>query len=76
MITLDCREMAPPEPMVVVLEALQNKKPDDQIMMIHRHNPVHLLPILAARGFIYQVEEKGEGHVELLIWSEEPCSKA
>ncbi|OGG95167.1 MAG: hypothetical protein A2527_08320 [Candidatus Lambdaproteobacteria bacterium RIFOXYD2_FULL_50_16] len=68
LITLECRQMAPPEPMVAVLEALNNLAPEDQVLMIHRHNPVHLLPILAARGFAYQVKEKGENQIEVLIW--------
>ena len=68
LVEIDCRQMAPPEPMVQVLTALQGLAPGDRVLMVHRHNPVHLLPILSARGFAYRFQTQTESLVELLIW--------
>ncbi len=67
-VEIDCRQMAPPEPMVQVLTALESLGKGDQVLMVHRHNPVHLLPILTARGFSYRFRTCTESLVELLIW--------
>ena len=72
---IDCSLMVPPEPMVVVLEQLETLGENETLLMIHRQNPVHLLPILVARGFEYQFKVQDEGHIELLIWKK-ACSQA
>ncbi|MDT8445611.1 MAG: DUF2249 domain-containing protein [bacterium] len=65
---VDCRELPPPEPMVLVLEALEALPKGKKLLMRHRMRPVHLLPILTTRGFDYAFEIEEADLVELLIW--------
>jgi len=68
-ITVDCREMEPPEPMIKVLEAVSNMGDDEAVLMLHRQKPVHLFSRLDAMGLDYSLTEKDDMSVEVLIWS-------
>ncbi len=70
-ITVDCREMFPPEPMVKVLEAVETMASHEAVLMLHRHNPVHLFPKLAERKLEFHLEEHGDDSIELLIWRDD-----
>ena len=37
---LDCRELEPPEPMVRVLEAVEELQENETVLMIHRKEPI------------------------------------
>ncbi len=67
-ITVDCRELEPPEPMVRVLEAVESMADGEAVLMLHRQKPCLLLPRLDEMGLEYELAEKEDGSVELLIW--------
>ena len=67
-ITLDCREMAPPEPLVKVLETLNTLAHDEALLMIHRKRPNLLFPRLDELGFSHEIKEEDESVIKLLIW--------
>ena len=69
-ITVDCRELLPPEPMVKVMQSVENMKDDEAILMLHRHNPCSLIPKLEERGLKSEIKEFEDGSVEILIWNE------
>ncbi|MBF0288840.1 MAG: DUF2249 domain-containing protein [SAR324 cluster bacterium] len=69
-ITVDCHEMFPPEPMVKVLEAVEAMQPHEAVLMLHRHKPIHLFPKLAERQLEFHVTEHDDESIELLIWRE------
>ncbi len=69
-ITIDCRELLPPEPLTKVLEAVEQMQADEAILMIHRHKPCLLLPKLTARKLKYEMQEFADGSIKLLIWQE------
>lgn len=66
-LVLDCRQMEPPRPMIVVLEALEDLNGKGRVKMIHRMRPVHLLPILKTRGYDWEFLVEQEDYIELLI---------
>ncbi len=69
-ITIDCRELLPPEPLIKVLEAVEHMQDNEAILMLHRQKPCLLLPKLEARKLKYQMREFADDSIELLIWRE------
>lgn len=69
-ITIDCRDLEPPEPMIKVLEAAQLMEDDEALMMVHRKKPRLLFPRLEELGLKYKLEEESENLVKILIWRE------
>ena len=72
-IIVDCRELEPPEPMVKVLEAVNNMSADEAVLMIHRKMPRLLFSKLDELGFSHDVTEESEGLIKLLIWRDLRC---
>jgi TusA-related sulfurtransferase len=70
-ISMDCRELEPPEPMVKVLEAVQVMKRNEALLMIHRKVPRILLPRLSELGLNFEVVEEEPDTVKLYIWREQ-----
>jgi uncharacterized protein (DUF2249 family) len=50
-VELDARGLEPPQPMVLILEALDSLPPDGEIRARTDRNPVHLHTLLAERGY-------------------------
>ncbi len=69
-ITIDCRDLEPPEPFVKVMEAVGRMKDNEALLMLHRHTPRHLFPKLEERGLKYEIKEFEDSSVEILIWRE------
>ena len=69
-ITIDCREMIPPEPLVRVMEAALKLDEKDALLMLHRKRPVLLFPKLDEQGLLYELKEFEDGSIELFIWRE------
>jgi len=69
-ITIDCRELLPPEPLIKVMQSVENLKNGEAILMLHRHNPCSLFPKLEERGIKSDLKEFEDGSVEILIWNE------
>jgi len=67
-ITVDCRDLEPPEPFVTVLEAIERMKDDEAVLMIHRKSPRLLFPRLKEKGLSFSMTETSGGSIELLIW--------
>ena len=67
-ITVDCRELVPPEPMVKVLEAVEKMGKDEAVLMLHRKKPALLLPRLKEKGLEFKLTEKDDESIELFIW--------
>jgi uncharacterized protein (DUF2249 family) len=58
---VDARGLEPPQPMVKILEAL-TAFPDDALLRARTdRRPVHLYPMLEARGFTGESEEQSDG---------------
>lgn len=63
---LDNRGLQPPEPMILILEALEHLAPGEVLAAINERDPVFLYPELEARGATIRTEQKSDG-VHLLI---------
>ncbi len=66
-IVLDVRQMEPPEPMVLTLEALEALPPGGTLLQINARVPRFLLPLLDERGFSYEVREQAPDLVRVFI---------
>ncbi len=66
-VRLDVSDLAPPEPMVRILEAAARLGPKQTLFVEHHRRPVYLYPQLDAQGFLHETRELGSGRVEILI---------
>ena len=66
-VRLDVSDLAPPEPMVRILEAAGKLGPEQTLFVEHHRRPVYLYPQLDAQGFLHETREIGPGRVEILI---------
>jgi TusA-related sulfurtransferase len=64
---LDLRGLEPPQPMVKTLEAAGQLGRDEELFVITDRQPIHLLPLLAERGFRISTRRLADGH-ETCIW--------
>lgn len=69
-ITVDCRDLEPPEPMIQVLEKAAALTEKETLLMIHRKVPRLLFPRLDEMGLCHETAEEGEELVKLYIWRE------
>lgn len=58
---VDARGLEPPQPMVKILETLATLPADAAVRAHTDRRPVHLYPILEARGFRAESEEQSDG---------------
>lgn len=65
---IDAREMEPPEPMVLTLEAIDTLGPDEQLLLILTREPYPLYRALQSRGFNHKTDITPQGTVEILMW--------
>lgn len=66
-ITIDVRELVPPEPMMRILEAVAQLEPGQRLLVHHARYPVHLIPRLEELGCRHAARERADGGVDLLI---------
>lgn len=66
-VTIDVRELVPPEPLVKILEALAALPPGATLLVRHVRRPLHLYPRLDALGYRHETREPTPGRVEILI---------
>jgi uncharacterized protein (DUF2249 family) len=64
---LDVRELPPPEPLKVTLEALAELDGDGVVVQVSDRVPQHLYPRLDDRGFTYDTVERDD-RVVTAIW--------
>lgn len=67
-ITLDARDMEPPEPFVATMEALDTLGVQQKLRLILTREPYPLYQALSKAGFKHQVSKTAQGTVEILIW--------
>lgn len=67
-LTLDVRDLPPPEPMERVLDVLPALAAGDLLRLRHRREPFPLYPILADLGFDHRVRTPPDCPFEILIW--------
>jgi len=60
-LTLDLRGLEPPQPMVRILEAVENLPPDVELHARTDRRPVHLLAQLHQRGLVVESEPHPDG---------------
>ena len=66
-VEIDARDLEPPQPMVVILEALEDLAKDAELRARTARRPVHLHPQLAARGFRGESVEQPDGSFITII---------
>jgi uncharacterized protein (DUF2249 family) len=63
----DLRHLAPPEPMEVILDALETLPPYQTLSFVLPHHPLPLYPFLEAEGASWRCELSGDGGVVIHI---------
>jgi uncharacterized protein (DUF2249 family) len=66
-LTIDVRELEPPEPMLRVFDALETLAPGQHLEVRHNRRPIFLYPQLEERGFTHETDEPEEGIVRIVI---------
>ena len=66
-IEVDARGLLPPEPMVRILEAVTELRPEGELRARTDRRPMHLFPQLEARGFSAECSEQPDGSFLTLI---------
>lgn len=69
LIPMDVRSLEMPQPMITILEALDQLKAGSALLVNHKRVPVFLLPELKERNFEYRIQEISENEVMMLIYS-------
>lgn len=65
---IDARNLEPPEPFVLTMEALDKMGPEQKLLLILSREPHPLYRALEINGFVWQTDRKPDGLVEILIW--------
>jgi TusA-related sulfurtransferase len=60
-LTVDARGLEPPQPLVVILEALARVSEGAELQARTDRRPMHLYPHLEQRGFVGTTEEQTDG---------------
>lgn len=66
-ILIDARWLRPPEPMEMVLHALDQLRPGQSIRMLLHREPFPLYPLLAERGYRHATQMEADGSYVILI---------
>lgn len=65
---IDARNLEPPEPFVLTMEALDQIGPDESLLLLLTREPHPLYRALEINGFTHRAEHTPEGVVEITIW--------
>ena len=65
---IDGRGMEPPEPFLLVMDALSACPAGDAVLLLLSREPYPLYRALALNGFSHQVRHAADGTVEILSW--------
>ncbi|MCL5265260.1 MAG: DUF2249 domain-containing protein [Chloroflexi bacterium] len=66
-ISIDVRELTPPQPMMKILNALDHLKPGETLLVHHVRRPAYLYPKLAELGYKQKTVEVGPDQVDIYI---------
>jgi uncharacterized protein (DUF2249 family) len=61
LLTVDVRGLEPPQPLVVILEALARLPESAELRALTDRRPMHLYDQLKARGFTGETKEQNDG---------------
>lgn len=64
---LDVSGLEPPQPMMAILEKIQELAPGDVLEVSHHREPVPLYAHLEEAGFSHEIEKLGENRYRLRI---------
>ncbi len=64
---IDVRGLQPPEPMVAIIELLEQHDVGDRVVVHHSREPHYLYPELAERGWTHEIVAGDPGEVRLLL---------
>ena len=60
-VEVDARGLEPPQPLVVILEAVARLPAGAKLRAQTDRRPLHLYPLLEQRGFVAETEEQHDG---------------
>ena len=66
-VTIDVSDLVPPEPMIRILEALEQIRPGEALLVNHVRRPVYLYARLDELGYRHRTRELGPQQVEVVI---------
>lgn len=65
---IDARELEPPEPFVLTMEALDTLAPGERVLLKLIREPFPLYRALELNGFAWEISQEADGTVNVLIW--------
>jgi len=65
---IDGRELEPPEPFVLTVDALETMLPHEKLLLLLMREPFPLYRALQKQGYVHQTELAADGGFEILIW--------
>ena len=68
---IDARRLEPPEPLELVLTALDTLGPGQRLRFLMHMEPHPLYAILERNGFAHQTARAADGTVTVLIWRDQ-----
>lgn len=75
LIELDVSELAPPEPMTKILQAIAKLSPDQCLQVQHNRQPYPLYEKLVQAGWGYHCDQVSDNQVTLFIFKQENQSR-
>jgi len=71
LIRVDVKQLAPPEPMTVILSALAQLTEEECLLVRHRRQPFPLYEKLQQAGFMYHCEIHSDDTISLYIYRQD-----
>ncbi len=59
---LDVRELEPPEPFLLAMQAIGELGVGDELVLLHRREPFPLYDVLNSLGFLHHVDRLGDDY--------------
>jgi TusA-related sulfurtransferase len=66
-LVLDVSNLEPPQPMIAILEKIQELGPREVLEVFHHREPIPLYSLLEEAGFTHEIEKLDENHYRLTI---------
>lgn len=66
-VTIDVSELVPPEPLIKIMEALEDLPDGSSLLVHHVRRPMHLYPQLDAMGYRHDTRELAPDQIEVFI---------
>lgn len=72
-VLIDGRDLVPPEPLELTINALENLAPGDEVVLLLYCQPVPLYGILGRDGFAWRESLRDDGTREIHIFRPDAC---